>query len=67
METETRPVIKDLASLLATALLRLKTCVVSESSDSTAAGLEVPAPAPLSVTSPRVNGAETPSYLGSDA
>jgi hypothetical protein len=58
--------VPDLATLLAAGILRLQVRP-GHSADSTAAGLEVPAPAPLSVTSPRVNGAETPFQKGSDA
>lgn len=53
-------IVSDLTSLLAAGILRLRANSARILPESVAACLEVLPPAPLSVTSPRVNGAETP-------
>lgn len=51
---------RDLASLLATGILRLNASPALNSPESAATCLELSSPALLSVSSPPVNGAETP-------
>ena len=61
--------VAELASLLATGILRLQARAAlhsAESPESAAASLEVLPPAPLSVTAPRVNGVEIPTQTRSD-